>query len=233
MLNLENYRPGPVTDEQLAFEDRWILSRLTSITQQVSEALEEYHYSEAARTLYDFCWDEFCSSYIEMIKERFQEPARREVAQRVAAHTLDVILRLLHPMIPFITEEIWQLLGTVAPARGLDTAAAPSPSLIVADWPRAETSRLDTTIEEQFRQFHAVLSALREIRSRQNIAPRQPISFCVQCDRHVASLLHPLAGHFAASRMPKPPPWVVTPNPPGRTPPSICPTWTSSWTWPA
>ena len=69
--------------------------------------------------MYDFCWDEFCSSYIEMVKGRFQDPARRVVAQRVAAYALDVILRLLHPMIPFITEEIWQLLGTIAPQRGL------------------------------------------------------------------------------------------------------------------
>jgi len=198
MLNLEHYSPGPVTDDQLAFEDRWILSRLTSVTQQVSEALEQYRYSEAARALYDFFWDEFCSAYIEMIKGRFQDAAQRPVAQRVAAYTLDIILRLLHPMIPFITEEIWQLLGTVAPARGLDAVAAPSPSLIVADWPVAESRRIDAPIEEQFLHFNAVLSALREIRSRQNIAPRQPISFCVQCDRQVARMLQPLSAHFAA-----------------------------------
>ncbi len=117
MLNLENYRAGSVQDAELAFEDRWILSRLTTITRQVTEALEQYHYADAARTLYDFCWDEFCSSYIEMVKGRFQEPAQRATAQRVAAFALDVILRLLHPMIPFISDEIWHLLGTIAPQR--------------------------------------------------------------------------------------------------------------------
>ncbi len=77
MLNLENYTAGPVDDAQLAFEDRWILSRLTTVTQQVTDALAEYRYAEAARTLYDFCWDEFCSSYIEMIKGRFQDATQR------------------------------------------------------------------------------------------------------------------------------------------------------------
>ncbi len=170
-------------DSQLAFEDHWILSRLTTVTQQVTDALEQYRYADAARTLYDFCWVEFCSSYIEMIKSRFQDPSQRAVAQRVAAHALDVILRLLHPLIPFITEEIWQLLGTIAPQRGLPRAAdRPSQHLIVAAWPQPEPQRLNTAIEEQFAQFHAVLSALREIRSRQNIPPRQPMPFAVRCD---------------------------------------------------
>ena len=69
--------------------------------------------------LYDFAWNEFCSFYVEMVKSRLSDPAARPVAQRVLAHTLDVLLRLLHPMVPFITEEIWQLLGQAAPARGL------------------------------------------------------------------------------------------------------------------
>ena len=185
-------------DSQLAFEDHWILSRLTTVTQQVTDALEQYRYADAARTLYDFCWVEFCSSYIEMIKSRFQDPSRREVAQRVAAHALDVILRLLHPLIPFITEEIWQLLRTIAPQRGLPEPRPASQHLIVADWPQPEAQRLNTAIEEQFAQFHAVLSALREIRSRQNIPPRQPMPFAVRCDTASAALLQPLTAHFAA-----------------------------------
>jgi valyl-tRNA synthetase len=198
MLNLEGYRPGSVAQESLAFEDRWILSRLTTVARQVTEALDEYRYSDAARSLYDFCWTEFCSSYIEMIKTRFQDPQQRLVTQRVAAHTLDVILRLLHPMIPFITEEIWQLLESIAPQRGLAQPAQASSSLMRASWPMADTSQIDTSIEAQFALFHAVLSALREIRSRQNIAPRQPVTFFVKCDAAEAKLLEPLKIHFAA-----------------------------------
>ncbi len=198
MLNLEHYTAGEVDADQLALEDRWILSRLTTVTQQVTDALGEYRYADAARTLYDFCWDEFCSSYIEMIKGRFPKAAQRVVAQRVAAYALDVIVRLLHPMIPFISEEIWQLLGTIAPQRGLPLPAAASASLIVAPWPVADSRRRDPQIEEQFRQFSAVLAALREIRSRQNIAPRQAILFSVQCDQRIAALLRPMQDHFAA-----------------------------------
>ncbi len=198
MLNLENYEAGTVEMEQLALEDRWILSRLTTVTEQVTAALEAYHYSEAARTLYDFCWDEFCSSYIEMVKGRFQDPERRVVAQRVAAHALDVILRLLHPMVPFISEEIWQLLATIAPQRGLPTPTIPSPDLIVAPWPSVHAQRKDATLEEQFKLFHAVLGALREIRSRQNITPRKPIAFRVKCDQDVVALLTPMRDHFTA-----------------------------------
>ncbi len=198
MLNLENYQPGSVNDAELAFEDRWILSRLTTITQQVTEALEQYHYADAARTLYDFCWVEFCSSYIEMIKGRFQDPAQRVVAQRVVAHALDVILRLLHPLIPFITEEIWQMLGTIAPQRGLTNPEPAARHLMAASWPHPDPYRVRADIEEQFAQFHAVLSALREIRSRQNLPTRQVIPFSLRCDENTARLLQPLAPQFAA-----------------------------------
>lgn len=198
LLNLENYQPGPLAPEQRAFEDRWILSRLTTVTQQVTAALDAFHYSEAARILYDFCWDEFCSSYIEMVKGRLQDPEYSRDAQRVVAYSLDVILRLLHPMIPFVTEEIWRLLGSIAPQRGFPSPVTPPENLIVAPWPTARPERLDKTIEDQFKLFHDALSALREIRSRQNIAPRTEVSFSIQCDQRTATLLAPLQKHFVS-----------------------------------
>jgi len=198
LLNLENYQVGPVERSDLEFEDAWMLSRLTTVTKEVTVALEQYRYAEAARVLYDFSWDEFCSSYIEMVKRRFQDPERRVVAQRVAAYALDVIMRLLHPMVPFITEEIWQLLNAIAPQRGLEQPAVATEQLIVARWPAVHEERIDQRIEAQFALFHHVLSALREIRSRQNIAPRQPISFSVACEDQAAAMLLPLRDHFAA-----------------------------------
>ena len=171
---------------------------LTTITQQVTAALEQYQYADAARTLYDFCWVEYCSSYIEMVKGRFQDPQQRVIAQRMAAYTLDVILRLLHPVIPFITEEIWQLLGSIAPQRGLVQVQTAARHVIVAAWPQPDTGRLNTAIEEQFAQFHAVLSALREIRSRQNVPSRQTLPFALRCDERTTGLLQPLTTLFAA-----------------------------------
>jgi valyl-tRNA synthetase len=125
LMNLEGYVPGAVADEDLLIEDRWILSRLSTVTQETTAALAEYRYADAAKSLYGFAWDEFCSFYVEMVKARLSEPTARPTAQRVLAHTLDTLLRLLHPMVPFVTEEVWQLLAQAAPCRRI--ANLPSP----------------------------------------------------------------------------------------------------------
>ncbi len=145
LINLEGFTPGPVADKDLLLEDRWLLSRLATVTQQSTDALEHYRYADAARTLYDFAWNEFCSFYLEMTKARFAVAEQRQTAQRVLAHALDVLMRLLHPMMPFLTEEVWQLLAKVAPNRGLNQSEpSPNPSLkgrgisesvCIAPWP--------------------------------------------------------------------------------------------------
>ncbi len=198
MLNLEGFRPGPVSWEERAFEDRWILSRLQSVTDQVGNSLNSYRYSDAARTLYDFVWDEFCSLYLEMIKVRLQESESRPVAQRVLAHVLDTILRLLHPFIPFLTEEIWQLIAPLAPTRDLNGATTAEPRLIRAAWPASDAECVDPATESQFGQFLEVVTALREIRSRQNIPPKKPIQFAVRCSSATATRLQPLDSYFRA-----------------------------------
>jgi valyl-tRNA synthetase len=167
------------------------------VTGQVTEALDAYRYSDAARTLYDFAWNEFCSFFVEMLKNRLLDDARRIVAQRLLAHTLDALLRLLHPIIPFITEEVWQLLGRAAPERGLEPQKA-SDTIMKAPWPEADASRQDKEIEAQFAEFQAVLGALREIRSRQNIPPKSSIEFSVRCNEATAKLLQPMEPYFAS-----------------------------------
>ena len=199
MLNLNGYKPEPVAEEHLTVEDRWILSRLTTVTAQVTEALEAYRYADATRALYDFAWDEFCSFYIEMVKPRLaadESDTSRKVAQCVLAHSLDVLLRLLHPTIPFITEEIWQLLARVAPQRGFTTTKISSRSIMVSSWPQADVDRRDDHIEQRFATFQNVLGALREIRSRQNISPRKLISFSVCCGQSTEDLLKPMTPYF-------------------------------------
>ncbi|MEZ6110626.1 MAG: class I tRNA ligase family protein [Pirellulaceae bacterium] len=196
MMNLEGYTPGAVTDADLSVEDRWILSRLNTVTKEVTAALESYRYADAVRTLYDFAWDEFCSFYIEMAKARLQDEASRPIAQRVLAHTLDTLLRLLHPMIPFITEEVWQLLAQFAPQRGVESPTEAATSVMIADWPKADEARIDLEIEQRFTRFQGVLGALREIRSRQNIATRDQLEFSVRCEPAVADLLRPMQPYF-------------------------------------
>lgn len=207
--------------DNLLLEDQWLLSRLSTVTQQVTDALEHYRYADAARTLYDFAWNEFCSFYVEMTKARFapvDESLRdsnpsfgetrlrdRATAQCVLAHALDVLMRLLHPMMPFLTEEVWQLLGQVAPERGLGEPS-PGPSLkgrgtsesvCVAEWPKADVAHQNATIEEQFADFQAVLGAVREARQRQNIPFKEEINFTIRCDSATAELLKPMQPYFA------------------------------------
>ncbi len=198
LMNLEGYTPETVQDADLTLEDRWLLSRLSTVSQQVTDALGKYLFAEAARVLYDFAWNEFCSFYVEMAKPRLQDAAQRPTAQRVLAHSLDGLLRLLHPMIPFITEEVWQLLARIAPERGLAKPQAAVESIMVASWPQPEAPRLDPEIEARFARFQELIGGLREIRSRQNIPPRETIHFVARCDAATKALLAPMEPYFAS-----------------------------------
>jgi valyl-tRNA synthetase len=200
LMNLSDYQTVgaklKLTEKDFTLEDRWLLSRLATVTGEVTEAIEAYRFADAARLLYAFAWNDFCDYYVEMTKARFGVPEQRGVAQRVLAHVLDALLRLLHPIVPFLTEEVWQLLGQVAPDRGLTSAGSPAKSVCIADWPVADKSRIDATIETQFADFQAVLGAVRELRMGQNIAPREAVEFTVRCDEATAKLLEPMAPYF-------------------------------------
>jgi len=196
LINLEGYTPGPVADEELLVVDRWILSRLSTVTRQVTEFLAEYKYADAARTLYEFAWDEFCSFFVEMVKPRLQNHSARPLAQRVLAHTLDVLLRLLHPMIPFVTEEVWQLLAKAAPQRGIDRVRAAAESIIIAPWPEVDAKRYDPQIEAQFAMFQKKLRAIRDIRRRNNIGDKVSTNVSNTCDRSVVMLMEPMKPYF-------------------------------------
>ncbi|HEX6960910.1 MAG TPA: class I tRNA ligase family protein, partial [Lacipirellula sp.] len=225
LMNLEGYssEPGRLGPGALLLEDRWILSRLATVTTEVTEALESYRFADASRLLYAFAWNDFCDYYVEMTKARFgsatvggdsvADSARqskqtgigvgnashkdRQVAQRVLAFVLDQLLRLLHPIVPFLTEEVWQLLGKVAQLRSLTLPAqAAEESVCIATWPKADTTAIDAEIETQFSDFQAVLGAVRELRMAQNIPPREPVEFSVRCDDATAKLLEPMQPYF-------------------------------------
>ncbi|MCA9193240.1 MAG: class I tRNA ligase family protein, partial [Planctomycetales bacterium] len=196
MLNLEGFKPQNLAIDQLPLEDRWILSRLSTTIQQASEAIENYHHSHAVRLLYDFAWDEFCSYYVEMAKPRLQAATTRAQTQQVLIHVLDQLLRLLHPVIPFITEAIWQQLAQFGATRTIGGRAEDQMWLMRSEWPTPNLSHQDPTMEAQFARFASVLGALREIRSRQNIPPKAELPFTVTCDSATATLLEPMAPFF-------------------------------------
>jgi valyl-tRNA synthetase len=181
---------------ELTTEDRWLLSRLATVTKGTTEALESYRYADAAKTLYDFAWDEFCSFYVEIAKARLADEKSKVTAQRVLAHALDTLLRLLHPMMPFITEEVWQLLNRTAPERGLGKLQKAPDWLITATWPEADMQWQNPEIEARFAVFQQALGAIREIRSRQNIPGKNPLEFSIKCDAATAALLQPMTAYF-------------------------------------
>src|SRR5439155_14347916 len=115
---------------ELPIEDRWILSRLATTTSAVTEQLGAYRFSEAARTIYDFTWSEFCDWYVEMSKGRLKDGAGRAMAQRVLVGVLDAILRLVQPIMSFVAESIWQALGEAAVVRGLPAPASAARSMV-------------------------------------------------------------------------------------------------------
>jgi valyl-tRNA synthetase len=197
LVQLRGFEPGALDEAALTLEDRWLLSRLETVTAEATAALTEYRYADAAKVLYDFAWDEFCSLYLEIAKARLADPARRCAAQHLMAHALDRLLRLLHPIMPFLTEAVWQRLNQVAPQRGLKPQQAPR-WLMTAPWPQPDRRWQDASIEATFAVFQQVLTAVREIRSRQNIASRQRIQFVVRCEAATVGSLAPMADYFAS-----------------------------------
>ncbi|MBS0208325.1 MAG: class I tRNA ligase family protein [Planctomycetes bacterium] len=215
--NLEGYTAAPVADADLAVEDRWILSRLSTTAAASTAAWDEYRFADGCRALYEFAWDEFCSFYLEMVKNRLQDPATRPVAQRVLAHVFDALLRLLHPVVPFVTEEIWQLLNEAAPERGIDSPTEGDKSIMIAAWPTADARRQDGEIETRFARFQDLLKTLRDIRARQNIAPRTPVKFSVRSTPELARLLEPMGVYFQSLANAEPTAWGPQVTPPAQS----------------
>lgn len=162
--NLDGYAPKPLDPASLGLVDRWILSRLTACIAQVNDALDRYRFSEAAGALYRFMWDEYCSWYIEMTKPRLTG-SERAAAQQVLVHVLDQLLRLLHPVIPFVTEAVWAELARIAPSRGLRELKPAEPLLVAAAWPTAESALRDEAVERQMEDLQDVIRSSRDIRT--------------------------------------------------------------------
>ena len=162
LMNLDGYTPAPIDPATLAVEDRWIVSRLATTTVAVSAALDGYRFAEATRLIYEFTWSEFCDWYLEMAKSRRSDP----VGQRVLVGVLDGILRLAHPIMPFVTESLWTALNEVAPIRGL---AAPMPRLenvCMVEWPHYPAEFTAPQTEAEIGRMQELIRAIREVRNR-------------------------------------------------------------------
>lgn len=159
LMNLEGYTTGDLKVEELAPVHRWILSRLSHSVSRAHEALEGYEFDKYAGVVYQFTWHEFCDWYLEFAKESLYRGGERErlTAQRVLVTCLDTILKLAHPVMPFVTEEIWQRLPTAGR------------SITVAPFPKPRKEWEDKGLEGEFSLVMDVISALRNIKAEANI----------------------------------------------------------------
>ncbi|MEL6106510.1 MAG: class I tRNA ligase family protein [Planctomycetota bacterium] len=192
MMNLEGFEPQTIDVASLPLEDRWLLSRLATVTDQVTKGIDEFKFAEVARILYDFAWDEFCSFYVEIAKPRLADEATRSVTQNVITHGLDTLIRLLHPIMPFVTESIWSYLGELAPRRGL-TPTEVGEFVMLASWPVSESGHHSEDIERQFAEFKEIVGAIRQIKSaNQVIKDKDIVPVAIRCSESSERLLAPM-----------------------------------------
>lgn len=193
LMNLEGFEPDKIDCEklQLTETEEWILHRLNETARETNRALEEYRFNEAAMTLYQFTWSEFCDWYLELSKQDLygNDQERRQTAQYVLWVVLENLLRLLHPIMPFITEEIWQALpkGDRCGVRGSGGDWAPSIMLAPYPTPREDWQFADDATRME--QVMEIISAIRTIRGEMEVPPSRAIAVTVSCQTDTALLL--------------------------------------------
>ncbi|MBP5981555.1 MAG: valine--tRNA ligase [Halomonas sp.] len=175
LMNAEGEDCGTDGSEvELSLADRWIISQLQKTEAQVTKAMDEYRFDHASQALYEFVWNEYCDWYLELSKpvlwdENASAEAKRGT-RRTLVRVLEVILRLAHPMMPYITEEIWQ---RVSPLAGIFMGEGAS--LMLQAWPEADESKIDEQATRDIEWLKGVIIAVRNIRAEMNIAPGKPL----------------------------------------------------------
>ena len=166
LSNLEDFDANAVIDEkEFKLEDRWILSKLQTASRQINEYMNKYELDSAAKVAYEFFRGNFCDWYVEIAKTRVygQEGSDKTVAQYVLKTVLDKGLRMLHPFMPFITEEIWQKLG-------LDEE-----TIMLSEFPTENKKYVDLAAEKEFDYLKEIVNAIRNIRGEANVSPAKKI----------------------------------------------------------
>jgi valyl-tRNA synthetase len=157
--------PLPAAD-RLTDADQWILRRLEQVRAEVDSELDAYEFSRAYEALYHFAWDEFCDWYVELAKVQLFEGGQRQAdTNAVLAAVLDTLLKLLHPVMPFVTETLWQAL----------TTGTEGPSIVVADWPQPSGLALDAAAERRIADLQRLVTEIRRFRSDQGLNDRQKV----------------------------------------------------------
>ncbi|HEY0672445.1 MAG TPA: valine--tRNA ligase, partial [Longimicrobiales bacterium] len=179
---------------QLEVADRWILSRLSVAVRDVTRSLESFRFQEAAETVYHFFWSELADWYLELIKPRFFPDADAQstaAAQATLVEVLDTVLRLLHPLMPFISDALWRKLPAVSGARRQE-------SLVIESWPQEHAERIDADAEAQMNALMELIGSVRNLRSEYAVPPAREIR--IRISRAAAPLAAALQAEERALR---------------------------------
>jgi valyl-tRNA synthetase len=186
LMNIENHDCGQ--DESLplsySFVDKWLLTRLQQTITAVSEALDTYRFDMAAQTLYEFIWNEYCDWYVELAKTQLQrgDETQQRATRRTLVRVLEVVLRLLHPIMPFITEELWQTIAPLANAKHTE-------SIMLAAWPQADNSLTDTEAVNQMHYLQELVNCVRNLRGEMGLAMSVKVPLLVESTTDLGTLL--------------------------------------------
>ena len=167
--------------------DRWILTRLSQVTEEITQTLEDFHFNDAAGLCYHFVWHEFCDWYLEMAKERLygKDRTMKESAKGIVQEVLMAVLKLLHPFMPFITEEIWEKLPR---AEG---------SIMVAKFPESADFFRDENALREMNLLMGAITGIRNIRGEMNIPPSKKVNILIDvADKDEAHLLTSNLSHI-------------------------------------
>jgi valyl-tRNA synthetase len=191
LTNLEELPEDSFNPQALQLEDRWILSRLTATIESTTSQLDEFKFSEPINALYRFFWNDLCDWYLEIIKPRMRDEAARPIAQHVLAFVLDSTLRLFHPFLPYITEEIFQKLNEICPRRDLPNLAElpAGENLITAAWPKSISALRDPESEKHLQLLQNTIRSIRDIRSRYQVPPKKTLAVSIKADAAHCHLL--------------------------------------------
>ncbi|MCE5335909.1 MAG: valine--tRNA ligase [Desulfobacteraceae bacterium] len=173
LMNLEGFTDFvPIPEKPDSLAHRWILSRLQRVAAETSESLDNYYFNQYAQSLYQFLWHEYCDWYLEMLKPAFygEDAEAGALARSVAAGVLQKILILLHPVMPFITEELWHKLPQT------------SGSIMKAPFPEPEEARIDPDAEREMETLMGIITVIRNIRGEMNVAPSQMVEVVCLCE---------------------------------------------------
>jgi valyl-tRNA synthetase len=189
LLNLQDATFTPRQYQDLADEDRWILSRLSATIAEVQRQLTNYNPSAALSTARDFFWSELCDWYLEFIKPRLRDAAQAPLVRQVLAVAIDQVLRLLHPFVPYITEALWEPLCAQAPVRGIETPLSASELLIHASWPMSNPAWRDAALEARMTFVQEVIRGIRDLRSKYTISPHLKVQVRIRAAAETAATL--------------------------------------------